>query len=109
MGPMMYLAEKVVEYFEDFDSFLEWLKKFDRAGLLRVRVINKESKYIFIDGNVSVAIYRSIDPINVLVLLALAFYGPYWIEMPDTKEAFKYIKKWWKEKIKKEKEAKKNA
>ena len=109
MGPMMYLAEKVVEYFEDFDSFLEWLRKFERAGLLRVGVINRESKYISIAGKVTVLLYRGVDPINVLVLLGLAFYGPYWVEMPDRDEAFEYIKKWWREKMKKEGEVKRNA
>ena len=103
MGGMMWLAEKAVEYFEDFDGFLEWIRKFEKVGLLRVHVVSKEHKYLQIDGAVSTALHDRCDPLTVLVALGFAFFGPYWVQMPDAEDAFKYVKRWWHKKIKEKK------
>ena len=45
----------------------------------------------------AVCLTRNADPITAFVLLNMMFYGMYFVYMPDVKESFKKVKKWWKE------------
>ncbi len=104
---MSYLADRIIQFYEDFEGFCEWLKKMEKAEALWSVKIDKEKGMVVIKGKVggidgiSVGLYRNVDPINNLVLLGFAFFGEFWAYMPDAKEAFKKVKKWWKEQIKK--------
>jgi len=98
---MSYLADHVIQYFEDFNGFAEWLRRMEKAGAIEKVEIDEKRKSIAIQGKVATGFYQGIDPINVLVLLGFAFFGEYWAFMSDTKQAFDKIHKWWKEQIKK--------
>lgn len=99
---MRYLLDLAKMYFEDFEGFSERMERFARAGVIEYRIIDREHRYVSLDGAVRTVLYDAVDPINVLVLLALVFYGPYWTRMPDRKEAFREMNRWWKEKVKKQ-------
>ena len=98
------IVELVKLLYEDFDAFCEKLKKFEEAGVISDLWIDKKNGIVGAIGptGTGVAIIRTIDPINAFVLLNLLFYGQYFIYLPDLKEAFKQIKKYWKE-LKREK------
>jgi len=98
---MSYLADRVIQYFEDFNGFAEWLRCMEKAGAIEKVEIDEKRKSVAIQGKVATGFYEGIDPINVLVLLGFAFFGEYWAFMPDTKQAFDKIHKWWKGQIKK--------
>ena len=99
---MLELARRVIQYYEDFDGFVDWLKKHEKAGSLKSVEVDREQKVVSIEGIVNTGFALDhIDPINLLVILGLAFFGPFWPYMPDAKEAFKLIKKWWKNQVKK--------
>ena len=91
-------------YFEDFDRFSEFMEKLAMAGLIEYRVINREHKYIELRGAITTSLYAGVDPINTLVLLALALYGSRWFSSPQAERAFKEINRWWREKVKATKE-----
>ena len=94
---MLYLADKVIQLYEDFESFCKWLELMEKAGVLKEVKIDKENGTISIRGcRTSTCLLRSIDPINNLVLLGFAFFGELWVYMPDAEDAFRKIKKWWK-------------
>ena len=97
---MMEIAELTKQYFEDFETFKEQMEKFDKAGLVKFRVVSNKDKYVTVQGRVTTSIYAGVDPVNVLVLLALALYGLEWTLLPDTKQAFKDINSWWRQKVK---------
>jgi len=103
---MSYLADRLIQFYEDFEGFCKWIKTMEQAGVLKSVHIDKERRIVSIKGKVggrdgvSTGLLRSVDPINNLVLLGFAFFGEYWIYMPDVDEAFKKVKKWWKEQIK---------
>jgi len=104
---MSYLADRLIQFYEDFDGFCEWLRTMEKAGALKKVEIDKEKGVVAIKGKVggidgiSTSLLRSADPINNLVLLGFAFFGEFWAHMPDAELAFKKVKKWWKEQIKK--------
>ena len=95
---MVRLAEKVIEFYENPDEFYNWLKTMEKAGVLK-RVERKDG-VIAIAGKVNTGVSEKADPINNLVLLGFAFFGEFWAFMPDIKEAFDMVKKWWKAQIK---------
>ena len=103
---MTHLAEKVIQYYEDFDSFLEWIQKFDDVGIIKVEIIDLDRKHLFLNGKIRTEIYDSLDPINSLVLLGLVFFGEYYVFMNDTKRAFNMVNKWWKKHLEKKKNEK---
>lgn len=94
------IAEMVIKYFENFDEFCEWIEKMHRAGVLEEVKIKKDSKLVAMKGRVGGGFCKSTDPVNVFVTLSLILFGPYWIYLPDAKRAFEYVKKWWREKVK---------
>jgi len=104
---MSYLADRLIQYYEDFEGFCEWILTMKKAGVLKEVKIDKERGIVSIKGKVggidgvSTGLLKSVDPINNLVCLGFAFFGEYWVYMPDTDLAFKKVKKWWKEQIKK--------
>mgnify|MGYP007120028982 CR=1 FL=1 len=107
---MSYLADRLIQFYEDFDGFCEWIKRMEAAGALKKVEIDKERQMVVMRGRVGgptgdgIACglsRKSIDPINNLVLLGFAFFGQYWAAMPDADEAFKKVKKWWKENLNK--------
>jgi hypothetical protein len=104
---MSYLADRLIQFYEDFEGFCRWIKTMEQAGAIKSVKIDSERKIVSIKGKVggidgiSTGLSRSVDPINNLVLLGFAFFGEYWIYMPDVKQAFKKVNKWWKEQIKK--------
>jgi len=95
---MSYLAERIIQFYEDVDGFYEWLKRFERVGVLRK--VERDGSLIKISGKVNTGLSLKADPINNLVCLAFAFFGEVWPFLPDTKLAFKKIKRWWKDQIK---------
>ncbi|HEX59160.1 MAG TPA: hypothetical protein ENF26_03315 [Methanomicrobia archaeon] len=106
---MSYLADRLIQFYEDFDGFCEWIKRMEAAGALKKVEIDKEQQMVVMRGKVGgpsgegigCGISRkSIDPINNLVLLGFAFFGQYWAMMPDAEQAFKKVKKWWRRKLK---------
>ena len=86
-------------FYEDFDRFCEKLKKFEEAGVLQEVYINKEEGIVGARSLMGTAagLTRNVDPITAFVLLNMMFYGMYFVYMPDVKESFKKVKKWWKE------------
>ena len=97
---MLELARRVIQCYEDFDGFVDWLKRHEKAGSLRGVEVDRERKIVSIGGAVNTGFALDhIDPINLLVILGFAFFGPFWIYMPDSKEAFKIVKKWWKKQV----------
>ena len=98
---MVNLADKVIELYEDPEKFYNWLKAMEKLGVLKK--VEKSNSYIAIQGKVNTYVSQKIDPINNLVCLGFAFFGEFWAFMPDVKDAFAKIKKWWKEQIKKKK------
>lgn len=99
---MVYLADKVIQYFEDPESFYSWIKLMEKVGAVKHVKIDREKEVVAIQGKVNAGLYRGLDPINALVLLGFAFFGELWVYMPDVDIAFKKIKKWWRGQIKKE-------
>ena len=101
---MAELARRVIQCYEDFDGFVHWLKLHERVGSLKSVEIDRERKAVSIRGIINTGFSLDhIDPVNLLVILGLAFFGPFWPYMPDVKEAFKLVKKWWKSQTKKKK------
>jgi len=106
---MTYLADRLIQFYEDFNGFCKWILTMKKAGLLKDVKIDRERGMVSIKGKVggidgvSTGLLRSIDPINNLVLLGFAFFGEYWVYIPDANLAFKKVKKWWKKKIEKRK------
>jgi len=106
---MSYLADRLIQFYEDFDGFCEWIKRMEAAGALKEVKIDKERQMVVMRGRVGgptgegigCGIYKGVDPINNLVLLGFAFFGPFWAAMPDADEAFEKVKKWWKQNLKK--------
>ena len=102
---MVCLFELLQLFYEDFDRFCEKLKKFEEAGVLQEVYINKEKGIVGARSLIGTGacLIRGIDPITAFVLLNLMFYGEYFVYLPHIEESFKKVKKWWKEKFKKEK------
>jgi len=104
---MSYLADRLIQFYEDFEGFCKWIKLMEKAGALKKVEIDKERGIVSIKGKVggvdgvSTGLLRNVDPINNLVCLGFAFFGEFWAFMPDTKHAFDKVKKWWKKQIKK--------
>jgi len=96
---MIHLAEKIIQFYEEPDDFRLWLEKMHGAGVIHTVEFNGD--IIRISGMVNTAVWRKTDPINNLVCLALAFYGPFWAFMSDADAAFKKVNKWWRSQIKK--------
>ena len=95
---MVELARRVIQCYEDFDGFVDWLKMHERAGTLRSVEVDRDRRVVSIGGVVNTGFALDhIDPINLLVILGFAFFGIFWIYMPDAKETFKLVKKWWKQ------------
>ncbi|MHC1577718.1 MAG: hypothetical protein ACXQT6_03405 [Candidatus Methanospirareceae archaeon] len=106
---MSYLADRLIQFYEDFDGFCEWIKQMEKAGALKKVEIDRERQMVVMRGKVGGPSGEGIgcgisrksgDPINNLVLLGFAFFGQYWAMMPDAGEAFKKVKKWWRRKLK---------
>ena len=101
---MVELAKRVIQCYEDFDGFVDWLKLHERVGSLKSVEIDRERRVVSIGGIINTGFSLDhIDPVNLLVILGLAFFGPFWPYMPDAKQAFKLVKKWWRDQIKKRK------
>ena len=99
---MLQLAYKVIQCYEDFDGFVNWLKMHEKLGTLKSVEVDKKSRTVSIGGMVNTGfVIGHIDPINLLVILGFAFYGPFWPFMTDAKEAFKMVREWWRNQVKK--------
>ena len=94
---MLHIADKVIQLYEDPESFKEWLEKMRKAKVLKH--VEIDGDLIHIGGTVSTCLWLKTDPISNLVCLAFALLGPIWPYLPDTEEAFKKIRKWWRRKI----------
>jgi len=97
---MSYLADRLIQFYDDFEGFCEWIQTMKKVGVLKEVKIDKENGIVAIKGKVSTGLLRNVDPINNLVCLGFAFFGEFWAYMPDAEEAFKKVKKWWREQIK---------
>jgi len=92
------LAEKIPLVYERPDEFTEWLERMSKAKVLSFDCKKEGSKVTWIlSGKINTMISNTVDPITNLVMLGFAFYGELWPMMPDAKQAFKFIKKWWKQ------------
>jgi len=100
MSGVMLIAKKTIEYYENFDAFCEWLKKLHRAGVLKELEIKHEEKLVKMKGQATGGLCKGLDPINAFVLLSTVLFNVYWIYLPDAKEAFEVVKKWYREKVK---------
>ena len=102
---MVALAEKVPLIYENPDKFTEWLERMSKAGVISYKVERYKNGVVLwqLKGRLNTGISTSADPINNLVLLGFAFFGPFWAYLPDADRAFKYIRKWWRRQIKERK------
>ena len=103
----MRLAEAVIQFYEDFDGFVEWLMKMKEAGVLKdveigERAVALKGSVGGLDG-VTTGVTSEADPLNILVMLGFAFFGEFWVFMPDVEDAFKKVKGWWRERIRRSK------
>jgi len=72
---MIELARRVIQCYEDFDGFVDWLKMHEKAGSLKNVEIDRERKVVSIGGIINTGFSLDhIDPINLLVILGLAFF-----------------------------------
>lgn len=100
MVGMKLLAEKTIQFYDDFNSFQHWINDMVKAGLLDKAEFDGE--FLALEGRCKVAALSKSEPLTILICLGFAFFGPYWAFLPDTPEAFKIVKKWWREKRKNE-------
>ena len=72
---MAELARRVIQCYEDFDGFVHWLKLHERVGSLKSVEIDRERKAVSIRGIINTGFSLDhIDPVNLLVILGLAFF-----------------------------------
>ncbi len=101
MRLLTYVAERTIQYYEDFDEFCKWIKTLKDVKAIEDYEINRETKTIKLRSRhgMSAGLYRGIDPINALVILSMVLFREYWIYMPDTKQAFKIVQDWFRKKV----------
>ena len=103
---MSHLAEMIIQFYDDPGSFHDWLEMMHNAGV--IQSIEIDGDIIRIHGQVSTCLWRKVDPVNNLVCLALALFGPFWVFMSDKDIAFKKVKQWWRSQIKRTSSVKKS-
>jgi hypothetical protein len=98
---MLYIADKIIQLYDNFNEFCRWIKTIEKLGLLESVEIKDD--VIVIKGKIVAGLSPRYEPILSFVLLSLTLFGEGWIYLPDAKQAFGKIKKWWKEQIEKQK------
>jgi hypothetical protein len=96
---MLYIADRLIQFYEDFEGFCEWIKSIERLGMLE-RVEIKDN-LVAVKGKIATGLSPRYEPPLNFVLLSLALFGEGWIYLPDSKQAFEKIKKWWREQVRK--------
>jgi len=95
------IADLVIRFCEgDLDYVTGELRKY----VQKVEV-NGIGNGIVVKGatGIVVGIFRDLEPITVLVQIGFALFGEVWPMLPEFREAWKKIDRYWREKVKSEK------
>ena len=95
---MLYLADRIIQLYEDFEGFCEWIKQMERMGVLEKVEIGDDT--VVIKGKIVTGISLKYEPTYCYGALAMAIFGMSWTELPDAKEGFEKVKKWWRKHVK---------
>jgi len=72
------------------------------ADLSGLTITSETAHVLYVSGRVTTAIYSKLDPVTLFIVLGLAFFGEYWVDvMPDGLEKVNWR---WRKEIKEQKE-----
>ncbi|MCD6198955.1 MAG: hypothetical protein J7K15_10355 [Deltaproteobacteria bacterium] len=89
-----FLADKVIQMYEDVDAFLAWLRDLERTNGFKVRI---SDGYIAVQGQITVGLSPMVEPPLNYVMLVLAVFGEVGVYLPDFGDGYEAVNKWWRE------------